>query len=45
MSNYYSNFDFLELQTSINKCIRLSKYIFYNFWKLLGSNSDSLLIG
>lgn len=25
--------------------IRLSKYIFYNFWKLLGSNSDSLLIG
>ena len=25
--------------------IRLSKYIFYNFWKLLGSNSESLLIG
>lgn len=25
--------------------IRLSKYIFYNFWKLLGSNSEILLIG
>jgi predicted AAA+ superfamily ATPase len=25
--------------------IRPSKYIFYNFLKLLGSNSDSLLIG
>jgi hypothetical protein len=25
--------------------IRLSKYIFYNFWKLLGSNSESLLTG
>jgi hypothetical protein len=26
-------------------CIRLSKYMFYNFLKLLGSNSDSLLTG
>ncbi len=25
--------------------ILLSKYIFYNFWKLLGSNSEILLIG
>ena len=25
--------------------IRPSKYIFYNFWKLLGSNSEILLIG
>ena len=27
------------------KRIRPSKYIFYNFWKLLGSNSEILLIG
>ena len=29
----------------LSKSIRLSKYIFYNFWKLLGSNSEILLIG
>jgi len=32
-------------QDVLKQRIRLSKYIFYNFWKLLGSNSDSLFIG
>jgi type I restriction enzyme S subunit len=32
-------------QLKLHKSIRPSKYIFYNFWKLLGSNSESLLMG
>jgi type I restriction enzyme M protein len=37
--------DFRDYMLSFLFRIRLSKYIFYNFWKLLGSNSASLLTG
>ena len=36
---------FIIYRSTFKKGIRLSKYIFYNFWKLLGSNSEILLIG
>ena len=36
---------FKRSHKTLSKRIRLSKYIFYNFWKLLGSNSEILLIG
>jgi agmatinase len=49
---YIDNYPFdAEIVNSINNPlaydirIRLSKYIFYNFLKLLGSNSESLLTG
>jgi hypothetical protein len=44
--NFLSNLNaqLSEIKTQLSG-IRPSKYIFYNFWKLLGSNSESLLIG
>ena len=45
LTKLLNEFVIIDVGGSNDLCIRLSKYIFYNFWKLLGSNSEILLIG
>jgi len=43
--NGFEGYVSFTAKTQLIERIRLSKYIFYDFWKLLGSNSEILLIG
>lgn len=43
--NYNTPLNQDSQKSGINNCIRLSKFLCYNFWELLGSNSERLLTG